>query len=121
MRWIWKVCFVVLAPALLLAQANTQNTSNSSATSVEDDLKALREAMSQQQQQLAQQQQKMALQKQRIESLKQALAEDTSKDVASAPHVEDVALHNNTPETAPAAGNETQEAKPKESPLSFRI
>lgn len=118
MRWIWKVCFVVLAPGLLLAQANTQNAGSSSATTVEDDLKALREAMTQQQQQLAQQQQRMAQQKQRIETLKQALADDAS----GTPHVQDVALNNNTPATAPAVRSETlQPETPRESPLSFRI
>src|SRR5262249_42796450 len=116
MRWIRKVCFVVLAPGLLWAQANVQNAGTSGTTSVEDQVKALREAMAQQQQQLAQQQQRIVQQKQRLETLKKALAEDT----APAPHVENVALHTDPAPDAAAVNTNMQET-PKASPLSFRI
>src|SRR5262245_38176444 len=114
MKRIWKAGFLFLAPALLAAQTNTQSTGTSSTTSYDDEVKALRLAMAQQQQQLAQQQQLMVQQKQRLESLKTALAEDTS----GTPHVENVALNTAAPE--PAATVQAAE-KPKESPLSFRI
>jgi hypothetical protein len=109
MRWL-RVCFLVLTPGLLLAQNSAQNTGTSS---VADDLKALREAIAQQQQQIAQQQQQMVQQQQELEKLQKALDEKT----AGTPHVENAALH--TPAPATVAVQDTE--KPKESPLSFRI
>jgi uncharacterized coiled-coil protein SlyX len=93
-----------------LAQNSAQNTGTSS---VADDLKALREAIAQQQQQIAQQQQQMVQQQQELDKLQKALDEKT----AGTPHVENAALH--TPAPATVAVQDTE--KPKESPLSFRI
>src|SRR5262249_15814380 len=84
-------------------------------TSVADDLKALREAIAQQQQQIAQQQQQMAQQQQEIDKLQKALDEKT----AGTPHVENAALQTNTPPLT--AVPLVDQEKPKESPLSFRI
>ncbi len=109
MRWVAKICFLVLAPGLMLAQTTAQNAP-SDPTSVATELKALREAMAQQQQQIAQQQQQ-------IDKLTKALDEKT----AGTPHVENATLTTNAPATANAVASDVQEEKPKESPLSFRI
>src|ERR1051326_467073 len=86
MRWAQKMCFVVLASGLALGQSTT--SSSGSTGSVADELKALREAISEQQKQIAQQQQK-------IDNLEQQLMEKTS----GAPHVADAALHTAAPST----------------------
>jgi hypothetical protein len=98
----------VLAPGLVWAQTTAQNAP-SDPTSVAAELKALREAMAQQQQQIAQQQQ-------RIDTLEKALEAKT----AGTPHVEDAALHTNPTATTNAVASDMQEKVP-ESPLSFRI
>jgi len=85
MRWLAKICLLVLAP-VALAQTNAQNAP-SDPTSVASELKALREAMAQQQQQIAQQQQQ-------IDSLQKALEAKT----AGTPHVEDATLRTNSSE-----------------------
>ena len=108
MRWVAKICLLVLAPGLVWAQTTAQNAP-SDPTSVAAELKALREAMAQQQQQIAQQQQ-------RIDTLEKALETKT----AGTPHVEDAALHTNTTATTTAVASDMQEKVP-ESPLSFRI
>src|SRR5260370_13339273 len=109
MRWVAKICFLVLAPGLMLAQTTAQNA-QSDRTSVGTELKALREAMGQQKQQIAQQEQQ-------IDKLTKALEETT----AGTPHVENATLTTNAPATANAVASDVQEEKPKESPLSFRI
>jgi len=108
MRWLAQICLLVLAPGLALAQTNAQNAP-SDPTSIASELKALREAMTQQQQQIAQQQQQ-------IEKLEKALEAKTS----GTPHVEDAALHTNTPAEKNVAASDMEE-QVKESPLSFRI
>ncbi|HEY5028344.1 MAG TPA: hypothetical protein VIK39_08040 [Candidatus Angelobacter sp.] len=109
MRLLEKMCFVVLASGLALGQATATNSGSAGTGSVADELKALREAISQQQKQISQQQQQ-------IQTLEQQLDKKTS----GTPHVADAALR-----TAPvpvAATTAVQgEEKPKESPLSFRI
>jgi uncharacterized coiled-coil protein SlyX len=105
MRWLGKICFLVLVSGLALAQTNS---GPSNTTSVADEVKALREAMAQQQQQIAQQQQQ-------IDALKAALEDKKSP---ATPHVEDAALHTNAPSNANVVQGDE---KPKESPLSFRI
>jgi hypothetical protein len=101
------MCFAVLASGLALGQATATNSGSAGSTSVADELKALREAISEQQKQIAQQQQK-------IDNLEQQLMEKTS----GTPRVTDAALHTATP----ASTTNVQETeKPKESPLSFRI
>lgn len=114
MRWL-RVCFLVLMPGLLLAQNNAQNAGTSSTTSIADEVKAMREAIAQQQQQIAQQQQQMSQQQQEIDKLQKALDEKT----AGTPHVEDAALHTNVAPVTATVMQDTE--KPKESPLSFRI
>src|SRR5262249_28826167 len=93
-------------------------------SSLADEVKALREAMQQQQQQISQQQQQISQQQQQIQNLQQQ-AQDKS---AGTPHVADASLTvspapvtaaTNTSATGTAVVQETE--KPKESPLSFRI
>src|SRR5262252_2775104 len=109
MRWFGTLLLLVLVPALVMAQTSAPNTGSTPATSVAAELKALREAMAQQQQQIAQQQQ-------RIDTLEKALEAKT----AGTPHVEDAALHTNPTATTNAVASDMQEKVP-ESPLSFRI
>ncbi len=104
MRWLGKICFLVLASGLAFAQT-AQNAAPPPSTA--DEMKALREAVAQQQQLINQQQQQ-------IDALKKTLQEET----VATPHVEDASLHTN----APVNANVIQgDEKPKESPLSFRI
>jgi hypothetical protein len=105
MRLLQKAVFMVLASGLALGQATATN--NGSTGSVADELKALREAIAEQQKQITQQQEK-------IQTLEQRLADQTT----GTPHVADAALHT----AATTTTNTIQETeKPKESPLSFRI
>src|SRR5215467_14018396 len=108
MRWLEKMCFAVLASGLALGQASAPSSASAGSGSVADELKALREAIGEQQKQIAQQQQK-------IDNLEQQLMEKT----AGTPHVTDAALHTAAPSTTTNVVQETE--KPKESPLSFRI
>jgi uncharacterized coiled-coil protein SlyX len=102
------MCFVVLASGLALGQATAPNSGSAGSGSVADELKALREAISEQQKQISQQQQQ-------IQTLQQQLVDKTS----GTPHVADAALHT-APAPAPVAVVQGTEP-PKESPLSFRI
>ena len=106
MRFLQRMCFVVLASGLALGQA--ANNSSAGQGSVADELKALREAIGEQQKQIAQQQQQ-------IQTLEQRLQEKTS----GTPHVADATLRTASPVPATTVVQETE--KPKESPLSFRI
>ena len=106
MRFLQRMCFVVLASGLALGQ--TANNSSAGQGSVADELKALREAIGEQQKQIAQQQQQ-------IQTLEQRLQDKTS----GTPHVADAALHTTSPAPETTIVQETE--KPKESPLSFRI
>ena len=109
MRLLEKMCFVVLASGIALGQATASNSGSAGTGSVADELKALREAISQQQQQIAQQQQQ-------LQTLQQQLDSKTS----GTPHVADAALRTApVPVAATTVVQETE--KPKESPLSFRI
>jgi hypothetical protein len=99
MRLLEKMCFVVLASGLALGQATADNSGSAGTGSVADELKALREAISQQQKQISQQQQQ-------IQTLEQQLDNKTSLHTAPVPVKATIA-------------QETE--KPKESPLSFRI
>ncbi len=108
MRLLEKMCFVVLASGLALGQATASNSGSAGSGSVADELKALREAIGEQQKQISQQQQQ-------IQTLQQQLENKTS----GTPHVADAALHT-APAPAPVAVDQASET-PKESPLSFRI
>jgi len=115
MRLLEKMCFVVLASGLALGQATANNSGPAGTGSVADELKALREAISEQQKQISQQQQQMSQQQQQIQTLQQQLQEKTS----GTPHVADAALRTAPVPVAATVVQETE--KPKESPLSFRI
>jgi hypothetical protein len=108
MRVLEKMCFVLLASGLALGQATASNSGSAETGSVADELKALREAISQQQKQITQQQQQ-------IQTLEQQLDNKTS----GKPHVADASLHTTPVSATTTAVQETE--KPKESPLSFRI
>ena len=108
MRLLEKMCFVVLASGLALGQATASNSGSAGTGSVADELKALREAISEQQKQISQQQQQ-------IQNLEQQLQSKTS----GTPHVADAALRTAPVPVAATVVQETE--KPKESPLSFRI
>jgi hypothetical protein len=117
MRLLQKVSFVVLASGLALGQATATNSGSAGTGSVADELKALREAISQQQQQISQQQQQMSKQQQQIQTLEQQLENKTS----GTPHVADASMRT-APVPVPVNTTVTQEVeKPKSSPLSFRI
>ena len=108
MRLLEKMCFVVLASGLAMGQATATNSGSADTGSVADELKALREAISQQQKQISQQQQQ-------IQTLEQQLENKTS----GTPHVADASMRT---APVPVKATVTQEVeKPKESPLSFRI
>ncbi|HVG90004.1 MAG TPA: hypothetical protein VNB54_00815, partial [Alphaproteobacteria bacterium] len=115
MRLLEKMCFVVLASGLALGQATATNSGPAGTGSVADELKALREAISEQQKQISQQQQQMVQQQQQIQNLEQQLQNKTS----GTPHVADAALRTAPVPVAATVVQETE--KPKESPLSFRI
>jgi hypothetical protein len=133
MRLLEKMCFVVLASGLALGQATAPNSGSAGSGSVSDELKALREAISQQQQQIAQQQQQLQTLQQKLDEKNsgkqpQQDASSSSSDGASSssatrmaagtPHIANASLN-----TTPAAATATmaQETEKKESPLSFRI
>ncbi|HEU4414375.1 MAG TPA: hypothetical protein VFT65_06290 [Candidatus Angelobacter sp.] len=109
MRLLQKMSFVVLASGLALGQATAPNSGSAGSGSVADELKAMREAISEQQKQIAQQQQQ-------IQNLQQQLESKTS----GTPHVTNATLHTAAPATV-AATTVQETEKPKESPLSFRI
>jgi len=115
MRLLQKVSFVVLASGLALGQATASNSGSAGTGSVADELKALREAISQQQKQISQQQQQMSQQQQQIQTLQQQLENKTS----GTPHVADASMHTVVTPVSATVVQETE--KPKESPLSFRI
>ncbi len=118
MRILTTICLVLLAPGLILAQASAPKPdSNTDNSTVANELKALREALADQQKQIARQQQE-------IDRLKQQAAkQDVSADATSGtPRIMDAALHTTTPAgvVSPAPNRMGQEQK-KESPLSFKI
>jgi hypothetical protein len=113
------MCFAVLASGLALGQATATNSGSAGSGSVADELKALREAIAEQQKQITQQQQQIVQQQQQIQTLQQQVQQKPS----ATPHVEDASLRTTAPAAVPtAATTVVQETeKPKESPLSFRI
>jgi hypothetical protein len=108
MRLLEKMCFVVLASGLALGQATATNSGSAGTGSIADELKALREAISQQQKQISQQQQQ-------IQTLEQQLENKTS----GTPHIADASMRTVPVPVKATIVQETE--KPKESPLSFRI
>ena len=122
MRLMARLCFLLLASGIILAQANPASGQDPN-SSVTDELKALRQSVAEQQKQMALQQQQMeeqqkqmALQQQRIDALQKALDAKTS----GAPRIENASLTTNVPDDKTPVTQSDAE-KPKESPLSFRI
>jgi hypothetical protein len=125
MRLLEKMCFVVLASGIALGQATASNSGSAGTGSVADELKALREAISQQQQQIAQQQQQLQTLQQQLDdrskkqddSSSSSSSSNATRLAAGKPHVANASLN-----TTPVSATVVQETeKPKESPLSFRI
>src|SRR5436305_12974741 len=113
MRLLQKVSFVVLASGLAMGQATATNSGSAGTGSVADELKALREGISQQQKQISDQQQQMSQQQQQIQTLQQQLENKTTVT----PHVADASIRT---VATPVSATEVHEVdKPKESPLSF--
>jgi hypothetical protein len=108
MRLLQKMCFVVLASGLAMGQATATNSGSAGTGSVADELKALREAISQQQKQISDQQQQI-----------QTLQQQLQGTMSGTPHVADASLHATAVPVKATVVQETE--KPKESPLSFRI
>ena len=108
MRLLEKMCFVVLASGLAMGQATATNSGSAGTGSVADELKALREAISQQQKQISQQQQQI-----------QTLEEQLQSKMSGTPHVADASMRTVPVPVKATVVQETE--KPKESPLSFRI
>src|SRR5581483_358148 len=112
MRVLPKLGFLVVAAGMALAQSGGDRGGQGQNSSVADELKSLREAITAQQAQISQQQQQ-------IQNLQQQLQEKTS----GTPRMADAALHNTAPATTATNTNTVvqETEKPKESPLSFRI
>src|SRR6476646_2233660 len=115
MRLLEKMCFVLLASGLALGQATATNSGSAGTGSVADELKALREAISQQQKQIYKQQPQMVQQQQQIQTLQEQLENKTS----GTPHVADASLRTVATPVSATVVQETE--KPKESPLSFPL
>src|SRR5215813_406495 len=109
MKFVSAFVFFFLSAVLMVAQ-------NTDGASVADDLKALRNALTAQQQQIADQQKQ-------IEKLQQALdSKRTVETNVGSPQLVDAALHNvSTSAAATPVSDALVQDKPKESPLSFRI
>ena len=122
MRLLEKMCFVVLASGLALGQATASNSGSAGTGSVADELKALREAISEQQKQISQQQQQIQTLQQQLQDKaqpkQQPVATVSPRITEGTAHVQDASLHT-TPVAATTVVQETE--RPKESPLSFRI
>jgi hypothetical protein len=108
---------IVLAAGAAAAQENPAPGTQATPSSLADEIKTLRNALNQQQQQIAVQQQQIGQQQQQIESLQKTL----ETKAAAAPHVENATLRTNIPSAADTAKDKTPQETPKESPLSFRI
>jgi hypothetical protein len=108
---------IVLFAGTALAQGNPPPGGQAAASSLADEIKTLRDALTQQQQQIALQQQQIGQQQQRIDSLQKAL----ESNAAGTPHVENAALHTSVPSPTDATRDTPPQETPKESPISFRI
>ncbi|HZU33989.1 MAG TPA: hypothetical protein VFB79_22945, partial [Candidatus Angelobacter sp.] len=122
MRFLEKMCFIVLASGLALGQGTAQSSGSNSSGTVSDELKALREAISEQQKQISQQQQQIQTLQQQLQDKakpqQQPVATVTPRSNDNSARVVDASLHT-TPVAATTVTQETE--RPKESPLSFRI
>src|SRR5436190_2101712 len=116
MKLLTTLGFALLTSSMMLGQtANPTISSSSDSSNITNELKSLREAITEQQKQIAQQQQE-------IEKLRQQVSANGSTAEA---HVVNASLvTTNAPNAAArSASDSPQESadKPKESPLSFRI
>jgi len=73
MRFFQRMCFVVLASGLALGQTTATNSGSAGSGSVAEELKALREALNDQQKQIAQQQQQITQQQNNIADQQQKI------------------------------------------------
>src|SRR5579862_3350076 len=127
MKLLCTAGLLLFVPGMLLAQTSTEKPdAQTQQTDVTAEIKALKEAM-------AQQQQQMAVQQHEIETLRQQLAGrqpaqpesvsagSTTPVVSAKPVLTNVAI-NTADSAAPAGPAATRdETERKESPLSFRI
>src|SRR5438552_9610025 len=116
MKLLTTLGFALLTSSMMLGQtANPTTSSSSDSSNITNELKSLRDAITEQQKQIAQQQQE-------IEKLRQQVAANGSTAQA---HAVNASLSTtNMPNPAVhSASDSPQETgdKPKESPLSFRI
>jgi hypothetical protein len=118
MRILWRLCIILLSAGLALSQSTPSGTA-APASPVSDEIKALREA-------IAEQQKQIAVQQQQIEKLEKQVTRTQSVSAKGAdvsPRLVNANLNAGAginPATQPASDAPVQE-KPKESPLSFRI
>ena len=123
MRFTTGLGFLLLATGSILAQSTTATRSESG--TVEDEIRALRQALADQQQQIEQQRQEIGQQHQEIiqqsreiQTLQQAAKKQdafTTSETTS-PRIVNAALSGKA-----SVAEAVQGEKPKESPLSFRI
>src|SRR5215472_11838485 len=112
MKVLWRLCFVIVSSSLMLAQSNTSPETSASPSTVTDQIKALRETLTEQQRQIAQQQQQ-------IQNLQQQVAarkEVAEKDGSASSHLINASLTStnaSNPAALPASDTPAQE-KPKE-------
>ena len=128
MKFLKTFCFTVLASSLMLGQ-NTSTTSSSD--NIADELKKLRDAVTEQQKQIAQQQEQIQKLEQQLAGKQDATAKQdtTAKSNGVSPRFVDASLRtagsSTTAAAQPAANTQTQpqqpEAQGSKSPLSFRI
>src|SRR5262245_21520361 len=114
MKFLRALSLIMLGAGTALAQGGAPADRQAGAASVADEIKALREAVAQQQQQIAQQQLQIGQQQQKIDSLEKALG--------GTAHVENAALHPNAPATtATVCMHAPPQDEPQASRLSLRI
>lgn len=121
MRFLKGFCFLILTSVFVLGQ-NSSTTDSTSAPSVADELKQLREAVAAQEKQITTQQDQIQTLEQQLSTARSAAAKTT----AETPKVVDASLHSSSSSVTnvsvqPASDAPPQETERKESPLSFRI
>lgn len=126
MRLVQKLCFIVLASSLMMAQTSTPSGSDTS--QLQSDVKKLLDAVDAQQKAMAEQQKQIAEQQLEIERLKKQLAGSEVQPVSTTSDAQAAKVVNaslTTPSTNPATRTVSDTAQgaeqPKQSPLSFRI
>lgn len=118
MKLLRPLFLVLLTSGMMLAQ-NTTNPNHTAAedTSVAGELKALRQALAEQQSQITRQQQELEKLRKQV-----ALREASAGGNDATARVVDASLHNSGSINAAAVSiTDAPQDKPKESPLSFRI